>query len=547
MFVILRFCMKRRSESSDPWDNLTNKIIGLGEKSIRKSYYPELRKKLKDLEQQKLFNQSILNSIPDGIVVTSPQRLILRCNPALYNMFDYADDELVGQPETILFDTEPVYFRREDLLPTVSFRFRRKDGSYFIGEAHGSEIRSDSGELIGYLKVIHDITDRINSVRQRDNLEEQLRQAQKMEAVGTLAGGIAHDFNNLLSAILGYAELARFKQEQEKEVSRDIDQIINAGRKATELVKQILAFSRQEKAKRTFTRPSDLIREVIVLLRASIPSTIVIREQIDSSDTMIMADVSQLHQVLMNLCTNSYHAMETKGGVMTIGLETIEANQLSFNVLPDVDRYAKIFVSDTGEGIEQDVIGRIFDPYFTTKESGKGTGLGLAVVYGIVEEHNGHIEVLSDKESGTSVNIYLPTVVGDQIIADRRKICDITGGSERVLLIEDQQVVRDCIRSFLEQFGYEVRACVDGREAVRVFDTEPQAFDLVITDQTMPGLTGLEVAKALLARRPELPIILCSGYSAALTPEKLRETGIREFMPKPVSLHDLAATMRRVL
>jgi len=536
--------MTNRIDGEEQWDHLKDAIVGLGERSIRKSYYPELKIKIRDLDQQRTFFQATLNSIPDGVVVMDASGKIKQANPALCRMFGYSNEELAGLAPQALYEDNCEIFRHDDFPTTWCRRFVRKDGQSFLGETLDSEIRDEQGVLLGALELVRDLTERLSVIRQQRQLEEQLRQSQKMAAIGTLAGGIAHDFNNLLAAILGYAELALLKLPPGTALQREIRQILKAGGKASELVNQILAFSRKETTKRILLQPGVLLKEVIKLLRGTIPSTITIREQIVATDRMILANPTQLHQVIMNLCTNAFHALEEQGGEMVLSLDPVK-QRVREN---DGEReWIRISVADNGCGIDADVLERIFEPYFTTKPSGKGTGMGLAVVHGIVENHEGRIEVESKPGQGTIFHVFFPVVSGLETPQFQREAQSLVGGNESILVVDDEQMVADYLKGFLEQLGYRVTVCNDGNSALTVFESNPNGFDLVLTDQTMPGKTGYEVARTMLALRPELPIILCSGYSSALSPERVTKAGIREFMMKPVSLHDLAPVIRAVL
>jgi PAS domain S-box-containing protein len=535
--------MTGHDAGKDPWDHLKEHIVGLGERSLRKSHYPELKARIRDLDQQRILFQSTLFAIPDGVAVIAPSGEIVQANPALCRMFGYRPDELLGCNPAVLYGPDSSVFQLEDFPATLCRHFVRSDGTTFFGETFASEIRDDQGALLGNLEVIRDLSDRLAALRQQRQLEDQLRQSQKMAAIGTLAGGIAHDFNNLLAAILGYAELAQLKLSPGIPPYREVEQILKAGNKAAELVNQILAFSRKETTKRMVLQPVPLIKEVIKLLRGTIPATITIREQIHDSGRMILANPTQVHQVVMNLCTNAFHAMEEEGGEMTVSLEAVDKQHNDH----DVRQWLRISVIDTGPGIAPEIRERIFEPYFTTKPSGKGTGMGLAVVHGIVHRHGGWIEMDSILGQGTSVHVYFPQTSGTENAAPQKETAGLPGGKESVLVIDDEQMVADYLRSSLERLGYRVAVCSDGVSALAVFERDPGAFDLVITDQTMPGKTGFEVARTMLALRPDLPVILCSGFSSALSPERVAAAGIRKFMMKPVSLYDLIPTVRFLL
>lgn len=536
--------MSTDPEHGGQWESLADSIAGLGERSIRKNYYPKLKATIRDLDRQRTFYQSILNSIPDGVVVFDATGRIKQGNPQLCRMFGYSHEELIGK------DIAGLYAGQARIIPVEEFpasncrSYQRRDGSIFLGETTGSEIRDESGQLLGNLEVIRDLTERVETVRQQKKLEEQFLQSQKMAAIGTLAGGIAHDFNNLLAAILGFAELALMKIGRGVTVQRDLQQILSAGGKATELVNQILAFSRKETTKRQPLKPGSLVREALKLLRGSIPATIEIREHIADNDRLIMANPIQVHQVIMNLCTNAFHAMEEQGGLLSLSL-ALSSRPDRFT--QEEREYIKISIADTGAGIAPGVLERIFEPYFTTKPSGKGTGMGLAVVHGIVENHEGFIEVDSVAGQGTVFHVYFPVVAGVEVQELAENSAILHGGSESILVVDDEKMVADYLRSFLEQLGYAVTVCNTGTQALEVYKNSPGEFALVITDQTMPGKTGFDMAQEMLTLRPGQPIILCSGYSTAISRERVTLAGIREFVTKPLSLHILAPLIRSVL
>jgi len=536
--------MIKRTGNGELWERLKDSIVGLGERSIRKNYYPALKGKIRDLDQQCVFFQSILNSIPEGVLIRDSSGRIIQGNPAFCRMFGYPNEELAGLDPDLLYEPSSQVFQHHVLPTAWCRRFVRKDGVVFLGETLDSEIRDEHGVLLGYLEVIRELTEEIAMLGQKKQMEEHLRQSQKMAAIGTLAGGIAHDFNNLPAAIMGYAELALLKLPPESIVNREIEQILVAGGKAAELVNQILAFSRKETTQRILLQPGALLKEALKLLRGSIPSTITIHEQILATDRLIFANPTQLHQVVMNLCTNASHAMEGQGGDLTLGLDIVEKSGIDAE---GVREYIRIIVADSGAGIDPATLDRIFEPYYTTKPSGKGTGMGLAVVHGIVKNHEGRIEVESEPGTGTVFKVYFPVISGEEAPQSQARAANLVGGSESILVVDDEQMVTDYLKGFLEQLGYRIMVCNDGLRALAVFEQHPNRFDLVITDQTMPGKTGFDLACAMLARRPDLPIILCSGYSSALSSALVTGAGIREFLMKPVSMQELAPLIRRIL
>jgi PAS domain S-box-containing protein len=403
-----------------------------------------------------------------------------------------------------------------------------------------------AGRVTGYIGIVVDITKRKLAEEERENLQVQLIQAQKMEAIGTLAGGIAHDFNNILGAILGYAEMLREECDPESLNAEDLDEIIHAGNRAKELIKQILAFSRRAKTEKIPMQPSVIVKETIKLLRSSLPATIEIEQDIDPDTGVIVADPTQIHQVVMNLCTNAYQAMEEKGGTLSITLGNTFLSQSEVDPRLREGEFVRLSVRDTGPGIPPAIQKRIFDPYFTTKEVGKGTGIGLSVVHGIVKSCDGYILCRSSLGKGTIFDIYLPTIV-EEMPATTEAAQPTPVGDEHILFVDDEKILADMARTMLEKLGYRVTVHTDSLEAFNTFVSGPADFDLVITDQTMPGITGMDLAGKLLEIRPDLPIILCTGYSTQVSEIKARRAGVRGFAMKPFAKKTLAGLIRSVL
>ena len=389
-----------------------------------------------------------------------------------------------------------------------------------------------------------------NKISEKMKLETQLRQAQKMEAIGTLAGGIAHDFNNILFPVIGYAEMSLMNDmPEDSDVRRYLNEIIKGATRAKDLVQQILTFSRQQEQELKPLKVQFVIKEALKLLRSSIPTIIEIHQNIEKDCGLVMADYTQIHQVVMNLCTNAYHAMEEKGGILEVNLIKIE---LGVNDIPDKTDlkpgwYVRLSVSDTGCGVKNEIAERIFDPYFTTKEKGKGTGLGLSVVHGIVKGYGGEIKVHSEPGKGSIFEVYLPLVdtgkKEEEILIPK----EIQGGSERILLIDDEEVIVTLSKQMLERLGYHVTAHTNSLEALETFQANPNKFDIVITDMTMPNMTGDRLAQELLNIRSDISIILCTGFSEKISKEKADALGIRALLLKPVAMRNLANTIRQVL
>ncbi|HIJ79965.1 MAG: response regulator, partial [Desulfobulbaceae bacterium] len=390
----------------------------------------------------------------------------------------------------------------------------------------------------------------LRDVTEQEELKEQLYQSQKIQAIGTLAGGIAHDFNNILTAILGYSEFLKKDIVEGSEGWFSLQEVIKAGRRAKELVKQILTFSRQAKYELQPVQLNLVVNEALGLVRSSIPTTVAIRSAISSSCGVIMADPTQMHQVIMNLCTNGYQAMkQDSDGELTVSLESVEIKAGDYLVgeglAPGI--YLKLRVADTGCGMEPAVMSRIFEPYFSTKEQGDGAGLGLSVVHGIVERHHGHIAVESVPGEGSTFTIYFPQVDTQRPIVIPEYEAPIQRGDERVMVVDDERAVAQLERMALEGLGYQVQSFTVSEEALEVFRNKPDKFDLIITDMAMPNMTGAELARKLIAIRPDIPIILCTGFSETINEVQAKALGIEEYIMKPVIEKDIAIAVRKVL
>ncbi|MEZ4526221.1 MAG: response regulator [Desulfobacterales bacterium] len=413
-----------------------------------------------------------------------------------------------------------------------------------------SEIRKRTAELEERTKQLEIANERLKEeMEEHQRSEALLRHAQKMEALGTLAGGIAHDFNNILFPIIGYTELVMDDISENSPMYRNLEQILKAAFRAKDLVSQILAFSRRSDTERSPVNIRMIVKEVLKLLRATLPSTIEIQQNAAPGCRDVLGDPTQIHQVMMNLCTNAYHAMREKGGILSIQVRETEIPDEDSGFLPSVPpgNYVRISVSDTGYGMTEEIREHIFDPYFTTKDPGEGTGLGLSVVHGIVRNHKGHITVHSQPGKGSTFDIWLP-VVEKLPETPRMDEIDIPlGGNERILLVDDELQIVQMEKQMLERLGYQVTDVTESSAALHLFRSGPDEFDLVITDMTMPGMTGIELSRELIQIRPDIPIILCTGFSELITREKALERGIREYVMKPVLKGEMAKTVRRVL
>ncbi len=458
---------------------------------------------------------------------------ILRCESTAGNPYLAVAEEDIS---TILTNL------RTELLLTISYALLLLGATVPLYRVLSARLRSETDSLRQANEQL------IQEQKKRTRLEQELIQAQKMEAIGTLAGGIAHDFNNILSAILGYAELAQEDCPPGSQIVNDLDEVIQAANRARDLVKQILAFSRQSETEKIPLQPSVIVKEIIKLLRSSLPTTIDIQQDIDEDTGLILADPTQIHQVVMNLCTNAYHAMEETGGTLSLSLKKKVLFQADLLDVPHIlpGNFIQLSIMDSGKGIAPEIRERIFDPYFTTKETGKGTGMGLAIVHGIVKSYGGFITCHSRIGEGTVFDITLPSME-EHTIPEAKPLEVIPAGTERILLIDDESILVKMGQTMLERLGYTVTVRTNSLEALSTFKNQPEAFDLVITDQTMPGMTGVDLAQRMLKIRPDLPIILCTGHSNLISEEKARSVGIKGFALKPLTRKDIAEIIRKVL
>ncbi len=484
----------------------------------------------------------------ESIVITDNRGVIEYVNPAFTEITGYSRDEVLGLTPRILRSGEHDTAFYKTIWETITVGKvwqgrivnRRKDGTLFTEAATISPVRNTIGKITHFVAVKRDITHEVE-------LEAQLRQAQKMEAIGTLAGGIAHDFNNILGAILGFTDMALLHCDPRSPLHENLVHIRKGGKRAADLVQQILTFSRMNKSEKEPVPVVPLVRESLKLLRASLPATIEIEQQLDASGMNVLANPVKIQQVVMNLCTNAFHAMREKGGVLTVSLSSLSADECRQMLTAVKGDCVCLTVSDTGTGIDPETMERIFDPFFTTKGPGEGTGLGLSVVHGIVRDLGGTITVSSDPGQGTTFTVILPAVRKDQspVLVNLNE--PLPGGTEHILIVDDEADILETCKMMLQHLGYAVTLCSKPLEAVRLVRKRPDHFDLVITDQTMPKMTGGELIGELLAIRPELPIILCTGYSDKVNREVARQAGARRLLMKPVELRKLAKAIREVL
>jgi PAS domain S-box-containing protein len=516
--------------------------------------YRNLQENLEKIERSREELARLATAIEqaaEGVIVGDIEWVIQYVNPAFQRMTGYSRSEIIGRHARVLKgDKHEQAFHRK-IRDTLSqgqmwsgrMTNRRKDGSLYEVEVTASPVRDDSGNVINYVGIHRDTTHEMK-------LERELRQAQKMEAIGRLAGGIAHDFNNVLMGIIGYTEMALYKTPVGDPIRYYLQRVLDGSSRASDLVKQILTFSRQTEQELKPVHIAPTISEGLKLLRSTLPSTIEIHQDIaiPPEEGVVLADPTQIHQVLMNLCTNSAHAMRAKGGILNVMLSAMQADAQIVSQHSNLTEgpYVCLTVSDTGHGMDTAVMERIFDPYFTTKKIGEGTGMGLAVVQGIVKSYGGVISVSSEPGKGTTFHVFLPRIE-HEMPPTVEAVAAPLGGSERILFVDDELPLVDLGKEILESLGYQVSAKMNSLEALETFRAQPDGFDLVITDMTMPGLTGKELARELLALRPDIPIILCTGFSEVIDENQAKAAGIREFIMKPYIVIDLANAVRKVL
>jgi len=506
------------------------------------------RTESKQVEEERIRLATAIEHAAESVIIASRPGTIQYVNPSFEQLSGYTQEEIVGQNFRILKSdkhNENFYKEMWDIISKGNvwsgrITNRMKDGTPREFETRISPVRDSSGEIINFVSVNRDVTQEVA-------LEAQLQQSQKMKAIGTLAGGIAHDFNNILAAIMGFTELALNNAEKKTSLHDSLQQVMTAGKRAKDLVQQILTFSRQSEHDLKPVYVKFIAKETLKLLRASLPATVEIRQNIQN-DSVVMADPTQIHQILMNLYTNAGHAMQENGGTLDVNLTDVELDSDFTAKHPGLKPgpYLKLTVSDTGHGIPPEVWDRIFDPFFTTKEKEEGTGMGLAVVHGIVKNHGGTISVYSEPGKGTTFNVFLP-VIEKKLEPETGIEKPVPSGTERILFIDDEQTLTDLGKQMLEPLGYDVATRTSSIEALELFKNKPDRFALVITDLTMPKMSGDELAQKIMAIRPDIPVILCTGFSARMDDKKARAMGIRAFLYKPLIQRDMAESIRKVL
>jgi PAS domain S-box-containing protein len=485
----------------------------------------------------------------ESVFITDRDEMIQYVNPAFERITGYRREDAIGQTPRILESGKhgALFYKqmRDTLIRGNAWHGRvvnrKKDGSLYEADATISPVLDKSGKITNFVYIKRDITNEIE-------LERRLFQAQKMESIGTLAGGIAHDFNNILFSLYGYTELALDDAERGTPLHANLQEVLIAAHRAGDLVKQILTFSRQVDQKLKPLKIQMVVREALKLIRSSLPSTIEINQNISNTCGLVMADATQIHQVAMNLLTNAFHAMEDQGGKLDVTLKEIDLYMDDLKdpaMLPG--SYVCLTVADTGAGIDKSIIDRIFEPYFSTKEKDKGTGLGLAMVHGIVKSYGGDLSVYSEPGKGSAFHVYLPVIQTQVETKETQVVSPVEGGKERILLVDDEEQIVRMSQQMLERLGYQVTARTSSIETLEAFRAAPDKFDLVITDTTMPNMTGIELARKLMEIRFDIPIIICTGFSEKISPDKAAAMGIRGYVMKPIVKSELAKKIREVL
>ncbi len=486
----------------------------------------------------------------ESIMITDVAGIILYVNSAFEMISGYSSGEVIGQHPDLLKSGkhDGAFFAK--LWDTIAagktwegeITNCNKDGNYYVEEVVIYPIRNDAGDVINYVSISRDIT-------QEMAIEKHLRQQQKMNAIGELAGGVSHDFNNILTAILGYVALCMNSVEEESKTYGYLKEIVKAGDRATKLVRQILTFSRQEEQEFHSMELQSVIEDSLSMVQTTMKKSIAVETDIEPDCGPILGDVTQLQQVMVNLCTNASHALGKDGkGTLSVVLKSIEidermAEEQTVEIHPG--SYACVTVSDTGCGMPPEVLERIFEPYFTTKKKGEGTGFGLSIVHGIVRKHRGVISAVSEEGVGTTFTLYIPLLLSDSELQQQEASrASSAKGHGRILFVDDDETVLSMGREILESFGYTVITGTNGRRALEIFEQNPSDFDVLVTDYSMPEMNGHELIRHVLKIRPEIPAILCSGYMEKIEGENLKELGHSAFLAKPLDWCELSRTIQ---
>lgn len=540
---LLRCCIPRRDESGA--------LVGF--RGVDHNITPRKLAEAR-VRRQKVTFESLFDAMPDAILLTDKERRITAVNRGFTNTFGYELSEVAGESTSIIYESDEEFLRqgRERYNLTVAQRsspyvvtYRRKDGQLLPGETIGTKVITTDGEVLGFFGLVRDISE-------RQSQEHSIRQMQKMEAIGTLSGGIAHDFNNILASIVGYADLLKMEATEGSDNADYSGEILTAARRATDLVSQILTFARKRDEVMTPIALHTVVEEAMRLLRPTIPTTINIALELAADDDTVLGDATQMHQVVMNLGTNAFHAMRDSGGTLTASVTSMPLTSAQLATLAGVDAtaiagpYVRLTLADTGPGMSAETVAQVFEPFFTTKPVGEGTGIGMAVVHGIVRNHQGAISIDSVLGEGTAVHVYFPQSksLPPQILPAESSPSQ---GQGRIMVVDDEPAIAKVVARLLVRAGYEAAAFTSSPAALAHFKEDPDRYDMVVTDQTMPDLTGDQFAQALLSVRPGLPVIICTGYSQVITPQRAEEIGVSGLLMKPVPSATLTRVVRETL
>ena len=534
-----------KKDGTRVWVSWTNRPVYYPDHSIREilcvgNDFTERKK----TEEERLRLATIVEQADEIMVVFDLAEKVTYVNPAFTRLTGFDGGEIVGKrirdiPELFAQEQIPWAQVKTGQGWQGNIFIRARDGSGYDLETRFYPIKARDDNIISFVSVGRDIT-------REKKLADQLRQTQKMEAMGTLAGGIAHDFNNILSAIIGFTELSLNEVRENDPVHLKLNKVLNAGNRARDLVKQILTFSRQSGTEVLPIHIAPIIKEALKLIRASLPATIQIKEAINS-DAIVIADPVQIHQIIMNLCVNAGHAMQTDGGILDVELFDVRLNDEFASQGAAPGDYLCLKVSDTGHGMSDEVRKRVFEPFFTTKEKDVGTGMGLSVVHGIVTGCHGAVSAQSEPGKGTVFTIYLPVCEAAAVLSAAEQKNVQTGGTERILFVDDEEMIVEMNVTMLERLGYQVVGKSESSAALAYYNAHADEIDLVITDMTMPGMTGLVLAEKVKEKKPDMPVILCTGFSVAVSENRRPDSAIDILLMKPVSRQRLNEAIRKVL